>query len=184
LTSEQWARVKDVFNAALERDADARRVFIVESTADDNLVRAEVDRLLDAQIESADFIEHPAAAILLTGRILSHYEVGRLLGSGGMGRVYAARDVELGREVALKVASFDSEDAQARLRREAQHASRLSHPNICHIYEVGRADGQLFVVMELVKGRSLSELVSEGPLPLATARRYGIEIADCARPRA
>ena len=95
-----------------------------------------------------------------------------------MGHVYAARDTELGREVALKVASFDGEDAQARLRREAQHASRLSHPHICHIYDVGRADGQLFVVMELVPGRSLSDLVREGPLSIANARRYGIEIAD------
>ena len=95
-----------------------------------------------------------------------------------MGHVYAARDTELGREVALKVASFDGEDAQARLRREAQHASRLSHPHICHIYDVGRADGQLFVVMELVNGRSLSDLVREGPLSIANARRYGMEIAD------
>ena len=129
-------------------------------------------------VESADFIEHPAAATLLSGRVISHYEIGRLLGSGGMGHVYAARDTELGREVALKVASFDGEDAQARLRREAQHASRLSHPHICHIYDVGRADGQLFVVMELVHGRSLSDLVREGPLSIANARRYGIEIAD------
>ena len=103
-------------------------------------------------VESAGFIEHPAAAVLLSGRIIGHYEIGRLLGSGGMGHVYAARDTELGREVALKVASFNGEDAQARLRREAQHASRLSHPHICHIYDVGRADGQLFVVMELVSG--------------------------------
>ena len=95
-----------------------------------------------------------------------------------MGHVYAARDTELGREVALKVASFDGEDAQARLRREAQHASRLSHPHICHIYDVGRADGQLFVVMELVPGRSLSDLVREAPLSIANARRYGMEIAD------
>ena len=118
------------------------------------------------------------AGSLLSGRIISHYEIGRLLGSGGMGHVYAARDTELGREVALKVASFDGEDAQARLRREAQHASRLSHPHICHIYDVGRADGQLFVVMELVHGRPLSDLVREGQLSIANARRYGIEIAD------
>jgi serine/threonine protein kinase len=123
-------------------------------------------------------MEHPAAASIKSGRIISHYEIGRLLGSGGMGHVYAARDVELGREVALKVASFDGEDAQSRLRREAQHASRLSHPNICHIYDVGRADGQLFVVMELLPGRSLADLLREGPLPAAQARQYALEIAD------
>jgi serine/threonine protein kinase len=178
MNAEQWARVKDVFNAALEREASARRAFVAEATAGDDAVRAEVERLLDAQRASADFMEHPAAATVLSGRVISHYEVGRLLGSGGMGLVYAARDTELGREVALKVASVDGEAAQSRLRREAQHASRLSHPHICHIYEVGRADGQLFVVMELVPGQSLAELVREGPLPIATARRYGMEIAD------
>jgi predicted Ser/Thr protein kinase len=178
MNPEQWARVKEVFNEALEHEAGARRAFVAEATAGDDAVRAEVERLLDAQLASAGFIEHSAAATLLSGRVISHYEIGRLLGSGGMGRVYAARDTELGREVALKVASFDGEDAQARLRREAQHASRLSHPNICHIYDVGRADGQLFVVMELVNGRSLSDLVREGPLPIADARRHGMEIAD------
>jgi tetratricopeptide (TPR) repeat protein/predicted Ser/Thr protein kinase len=134
--------------------------------------------LLDAQPASNDFLEHSAAATLLSGRVISHYEVGRLLGVGGMGRVYTARDTELGREVALKMSSIDSEDAQTRLRREAQHASRLSHPHICHIYDVGRADGQMFVVMELVAGRPLSDLIREGPLPIANARRYGMEIAD------
>ena len=76
------------------------------------------------------------------------------------------------------MSSFDGEEAQARLRREAQHASRLSHPHICHIYDVGRADGQLFVVMELVSGRSLADLMREAPLSIANARRYGMEIAD------
>jgi tetratricopeptide (TPR) repeat protein/predicted Ser/Thr protein kinase len=177
MTPEQWARVKEVFNAALAQEASARAAFIAEATSDES-VRAEVERLLDADLHAADFIEHPAAATLLSGRVISHYEIGHLLGSGGMGRVYAARDTELGREVALKVASLDSQDAQARLRREAQHASRLSHPHICHIYEVGRADGQLFIVMELVQGRSLADVIRDGPLPVATAKQYGAEIAD------
>ncbi len=178
MTSQQWARVKDVFHAALERDTDERRAFVAEATAGDESVRSEVERLLDAHLQSSGFIEQPAFETLLSGRVISHYEIGRFLGSGGMGHVYAARDVELGREVALKMASFDSEDAQSRLRREAQHASRLSHPNVCHIYDVGRADGQLFVVMELVQGRSLADLLREGPLSMVDARRYGMEIAD------
>ena len=178
MNPEQWARVKDVFNAALEQEPGARRAFVADASGGDDTVRSEVDRLLDAQAESADFIEQSAAATVLSGRIIGHYEIQRLVGSGGMGHVYAARDTELGREVALKVAAFDGEEAQARLRREAQHASRLSHPHICHIYDVGRADGQLFVVMELVPGRSLSDLVREGPLSIMNARRYGMEIAD------
>jgi serine/threonine protein kinase len=175
---EQWARVKEVFNAALEQEPSARRAFVAEASAGDEEVRAEVERLLDAQRESAGFIEHSAGATPLVGRLISHYKVESLLGSGGMGHVYAARDTELGREVALKVSSFEGEAGQERLRREAQHASRLSHPHICHIYDVGRADGQLFVVMELVRGRSLSDAIREAPLSMVNARRYGIEIAD------
>jgi hypothetical protein len=85
MNPEQWARVKDVFNAALEHEAGARRAFVAEATAGDDSVRAEVERLLDALRESADFIERPAAGTLLSGRVISHYEIGRLLGSGGMG---------------------------------------------------------------------------------------------------
>ena len=178
MTPEQWARVKELFNAALAHDASTRTAFVVDQAAGDELVRAEVERLLDADLHTADFIEHPAAAALTSGRVIGHYEIAHILGSGGMGRVYAARDTELGREVALKVASLDSPDAQARLRREAQHASRLSHPHICHIYDVGRDDGQLFVVMELVHGRSLADVIREGSLSIADAGRFGSEIAD------
>ena len=178
MTPEQWVRVKELFHAALAQDATRRSAFLEAETGGDERVRAEVERLLEADVHAAGFIEHPAAATLLSGRVISHYEIRHLLGSGGMGRVYAAHDTELDREVALKVASVDSPDAQARLRREAQHASRLSHPHICHIYEVGRADGQLFVVMELVGGRSLADAIREGPLTVADTTRYGMEMAD------
>jgi tetratricopeptide (TPR) repeat protein/predicted Ser/Thr protein kinase len=178
MTPEQWARVKDVFNAALAQDASTRAAFVIDQAAGDEQVRAEVERLLHADLHAADFIEQPAAAALTSGRVIGHYEIGHILGSGGMGRVYAARDTELGREVALKVASLGSHDAQARLRREAQHASRLSHPHICHIYDVGRDDGQLFVVMELVHGRSLADVIQEGALSIADASKYGTQIAD------
>ena len=92
MNPEQWSRVKDIFNAALEQEPGRRPAFIVEASAGDDPVLAEVERLLEAQRESADFIEHPAAATLLSGRIISHYEIGRLIGSGGMGHVYAARE--------------------------------------------------------------------------------------------
>jgi serine/threonine protein kinase/predicted negative regulator of RcsB-dependent stress response len=178
MNPQQWARVKDIFNAALERDAAARGAYVSEASGGDDVVRAEVERLLDAEHQSGGFMEQPASTAVLSGRVIGHYELGRLIGSGGMGHVYAARDVELGREVALKMASLDGQDAQSRLRREAQHASRLSHPNICHIYDVGRVDGQMYVVMELLPGQSLADLLRDGPLSIAHARRYGLEIAD------
>jgi tetratricopeptide (TPR) repeat protein/predicted Ser/Thr protein kinase len=178
MTPDQWTRVKEVFHAALAQEPSGRRTFVSEASGGDEAVRAEVERLLDADDESSAFLEFPAADTLLRGRVLGHYEIERLLGAGGMGRVYAARDTQLGRDVALKVAPFDSQDAQSRLVREAQHASRLSHPHICHIYDVGRADDRPFVVMERVPGKSLAEVLREGPLPVEQARRYGAEIAD------
>ena len=74
MNSEQWSRVKDVFNAALEQEPGARPTLVAEASAGDDSVRAEVERLLEAQRESADFIEHHATATLLSGRIISHYE--------------------------------------------------------------------------------------------------------------
>jgi tetratricopeptide (TPR) repeat protein len=178
MTPEQWTRVKAVFTAALAHEPAARRAFVAEASGGDEEVRSEVERLLEADDGSSGFLEYPAADTLLEGRVLGHYEIERLLGAGGMGRVYAARDIELGRDVALKIAPFDSQDAHSRLLREAQHASRLSHPHICHIYDVSRADGRPFIVMERVPGRSLADVLREGPLPLEAARRYGAEIAD------
>ena len=91
MNSEQWARVKEVFNAALDQEPGGRRSFVAKATAGDDAVRSEVERLLDAQRESADFIEHPAAATLLSGRIISHYEIGRLLGAVVWARLRGAR---------------------------------------------------------------------------------------------
>ena len=78
MTPEQWARVKEVFGAALEQEPDKRRAFVATAAAGDHAVRAEVERLLDAERQSADFMERPAGATLVSGRVLGHYEIGRL----------------------------------------------------------------------------------------------------------
>ena len=106
----------------------------------------------------------------MIGRQLGHYRVLEPLGRGGMGEVYVAEDIRLARHVALKVPRHDvaaSLEGRARLQREARAAAALNHPNIVHLYSVEESEGVLFMTMELVRGRSLRELLSTGgPLPL------------------
>jgi pimeloyl-ACP methyl ester carboxylesterase/tRNA A-37 threonylcarbamoyl transferase component Bud32 len=112
------------------------------------------------------------------GDRLGPYEVLARLGAGGMGEVYRARDTRLDRTVAIKViAGLVDETARRRLRDEARAAAALNHPNICTIHEIDEIDNRLFIVMELVDGRVLSELVSDR-LPPAAAIWYGIQMAD------
>jgi eukaryotic-like serine/threonine-protein kinase len=112
---------------------------------------------------------------------LAHYRIISRLGAGGMGEVYRARDEQLDRDVAVKVlpaSSFDDPTARARLVREARAAAALNHPNICTVYEVGEADGQAYIAMELVEGRTLSAMLLAGPLPADHVVHYGRQLAD------
>ena len=116
----------------------------------------------------------------MIGRTLGHYRVIEKLGEGGMGVVYCAKDEELPREVALKLLSADLLNdpvARARLLREARAAASLNHPNICKVYEVDEADGQAFIAMELVGGRTLSSVVESGPLSPKQVVRYGLQVS-------
>jgi tetratricopeptide (TPR) repeat protein/predicted Ser/Thr protein kinase len=116
----------------------------------------------------------------LIGQIISHYRIIEKLGEGGMGVVYRAYDEQLHRDVALKVLPVDLlEDpkARARLRREAQTAAALNHPNICAVYEVAEANRVLYIAMEFVKGRSLKELAAAG-LPIDTWFKYATQISE------
>ena len=118
---------------------------------------------------------------LVNGTRLGPYEVVALLGAGGMGEVYRARDSKLGRDVALKVlprALADEPEWRTRLLREARAAASLNHPNICTIHEVGEADGHAYIAMEVVEGRPLGERLADGPLPPEDVLRYGLQLAD------
>ena len=117
----------------------------------------------------------------MIGERISHYRVTARLGQGGMGVVYQAHDEQLGRDVALKVLPPESaadDHARARLLREARTASGLNHPNICTIHEVGESRAIIFIAMEHVLGRPLSQVIPPGGLPAETLLRYGIQIAD------
>jgi serine/threonine protein kinase len=117
----------------------------------------------------------------MIGQTISHYKITGQLGHGGMGVVYEAQDLTLGRRVALKFLPPDLSSDTAALERfmlEARAASALNHPNICTIYAVEKDAGQSFISMELLEGQSLSEKLHSGPLPLDRLLDIGIQLAD------
>ena len=119
----------------------------------------------------------------MSGETISHYQLTRLIGSGGMGVVHLARDTRLGRLVALKLLQEDlaaDPDRHRRLEREARAASSLNHPNIVTVYDVGEDQGRPFIAMEYVEGQTLADRLAGGSLPL---RDVGaLRAADCQRP--
>lgn len=115
-------------------------------------------------------------------RALAHYQILEKIGAGGMGVVYRALDTRLERYVALKVVGDDArvdKKFQARLLREARTASALNHPNICTIYEVGEAEGETYIAMEIVEGSPLSVLTGSDGLPVETVIRYATQLGAC-----
>src|SRR5271154_3700545 len=119
--------------------------------------------------------------MLATGSKLGPYEIVAPLGAGSMGEVYRARDTRLDRTVAIKILPqhlSDKPDARERFEREARAISSLSHPNICHLYDIGSQDRTNYLVMEYLEGETLADRLSRGPLPLEQVLRYGIELAE------
>ena len=116
----------------------------------------------------------------MIGRTISHYRILETIGAGGMGVVYKAEDVKLGRLVAVKMISDHLTDRAAidRFEREARAASALSHPNISTIHEIDEVDGRPFIVMELLDGQTLQSMLANGPLPYDKLIDIAIELTD------
>ncbi len=116
----------------------------------------------------------------MIGRTLSHYKILDEISRGGMGIVYRALDVKLGREVAIKVLPPElvaDEERKRRFIQEAQAAAALKHPNIAVIYEIDESDGTTFIAMELIEGEKLTDLMQRERLPVARALDLAIEVA-------
>ena len=183
MTPERWEQIHDVLQKALELAPGERSAFLNQACSSDQSLRQEVETLLASSddVRSSFLLQFSGPRVTLTaGTKLGEYEVKSLLGSGGMGEVYRARDARLGRDVAIKVLpSFVSSDPN-RLRRfeqEARAAAALNHPNILAVYQMGTYEGAPYLVSELLEGETLREPMKRGRLSVRRAIDYGVQIA-------
>jgi serine/threonine-protein kinase len=177
VTPERWKRVNELFEKSLERKPAERGAFLEEACGGEAGLREEVESLLAAHGSAGSFMDQPALTALEDrsepsiepGARLGPYDVLALVGFGGMGEVYRARDPRLGRDVAIKVLSprAGGSDSTLRLDREARAAAALNHPNILAVYDVGVAGKVPYVVSELLEGETLRARLRRGPLPWA-----------------
>jgi eukaryotic-like serine/threonine-protein kinase len=192
MTPERWQQVSRIYHDALARDSGERASFLREACQDDEALRQEVESLLAQPASTDNFLGEPALAMAsglmddpaeptLTGQRLGVYHILDLLGVGGMGEVYRARDTRLGRDVAVKVLPrlFAADPERlARFEREARLLASLNYPHIAAIYGFEETAGIHALVLELVEGPTLAERLQRGPLPIAEAVRIARQIAD------
>jgi len=197
LDKRRWQTVETLYHAALERPPDERAAFLAGACADDSGLLREVEALLRHDGAAGSFMQDNALAVaaqalepnelsqtapqLFPGQGVGAYKILALLGRGGMGVVYRARDERLRREVAIKVLPASLAHDADRLRRfeqEAHATSALNHPNILTIYDIGAHEGAPFIVAELLEGEELRAQLESGALPARGALEYALQITQ------
>ncbi len=171
-------QIQDLYHAAVDHRPSERGAFLSEACGLDAELRREVESLLAQNGSSDGPMDRPAISLLAEamvaqvspGDLLGPYKIESLLGAGGMGQVYKARDTRLGRTVAIKISSQQFSD---RFEREARTISSLNHPNVCTLHDIGPN----YLVMELVEGPTLADRIARGPVPLDEAIAVAKQIA-------
>jgi len=197
MDKQRWQQIETLYHAALERAPDERAAFLADACADDSGLLREVEELLRYDPTDGSFMQDNALAVaahalepnelsqtapqLFPGQGIGAYKILALLGRGGMGVVYRARDERLRRDVAIKVLPASLAHDADRLRRfeqEAHATSALNHPNILTIHDIGSHEGAPFIVAELLEGEELRKQLNEGALPVRTVIDYAQQIAS------
>lgn len=192
--ADRWKQIDALLDAALELPAEEHEAFLNKACAGDTDLRQEVLSLLTKQDKVDGFLERPAMGMVaqamattladqqasFIGQEVGSYTIESLLGAGGMGQVYLARDRKLNRRIALKILPLEFSADPERLRRfesEARAVSALNHPNIVTIHDFGQQSGFRYIVTELVEGKTLRSLVGT-ELGLFEILRLGAQVAD------
>jgi eukaryotic-like serine/threonine-protein kinase len=195
MNPDDWRKISELFEAALDRPGDQRASFIEVACAGDEEMRQRVEAMLAADERDDLLMDRPAYEAVDTfapsrlslddsqgfsGEMIGDYRLIRELGHGGMGTVYLAYDTRLGRQAALKFLPlrFNSPERVHRLEREARSASALNHPHIITIYDFGNANGRDFIASEFVEGRTLRDYVGKSDLSLRQILEIAIQVAS------
>src|SRR5881296_2557611 len=192
MKAERWKQVNDLFQSAVERAPEERAAFLDEACHGDEGLRREVESLLTSYDRAENFIELPAFEVApelvtnakagaLVGKVVGHYRIESLIGVGGMGEVYLARDERLGRKAALKLLpdSLTIDETQlSRFKNEARSASALNHPNILTVYEIGAEGDRLFIATEFIEGITLRASIACGRMNPNAAVEIAVQVAS------
>jgi serine/threonine protein kinase/Tfp pilus assembly protein PilF len=192
MKAERWKQVNDLFQSAVERAPEERAAFLDQACQGNEGLRREVGSLLTSYERSENFIESPAFEVApelvtnekagaLVGKLIGHYRIESLIGVGGMGEVYLARDERLGRKAALKVLpdSLTTDETQlSRFKNEARSASALNHPNILTVYEIGAEGDRQFIATEFIEGITLRASIACGRMNPHAAVEVAVQVAS------